>query len=388
MKQENNEGDSEMAYQIPLFDLNFDEREANAAAETIRSGWISTGPKCAELERTFAEMLDASYAVSVTNCTDALFLCCKVCGVEPGDEVIVPSLTFAASANCIRYAGGVPVFADIVGPDHINIDPEDVKRKITPKTKAILVVDMAGFPAKMDDILAIAKEHNLKVIEDSCHGPLSEYHGKKLGTIGDCSAFSFFSNKNISSGEGGVFVTNNKEFADRARLLRSHGMTTMSYQRASGHATKYDIVELGYNFRLDDIRASIAIEQLKKLPGDLQKRALVRNRYVQRLSEIEEIVVPFADNAEFVSNYILPTVMLNGKAEDRDRVRDLLHAKGIQTSVHYPAIHRFSIYKDFPAELPKTEFVTDHEITLPMYAKLTIEQVDYIVDAYKEALRG
>lgn len=377
-----------MAYQIPLFDLNFDEKEANAAAETIRSGWISTGPKCAELETMFASMLGANYAVSVTNCTDALFLCCIVCGIGPGDEVIVPSLTFAASANCIRYAGGTPVFADIVGPEHINIDPEDIRRKITSKTKAIVVVDMAGFPARMDEILEIAKENNLKVIEDSCHGPLSEYHGKKLGTIGDCAAFSFFSNKNISTGEGGMFVTNNKEFADRARLLRSHGMTTMSYQRASGHATKYDIVELGYNFRMDDIRASIAIEQLKKLQSDLEKRAVVRKHYVERLTEIKDIVVPFADNTEFVSNYIMPTVLLKGSAEERDHIRDLLHDKGVQTSVHYPAIHRFSIYRDYQSQLPKTEFVTDHEITLPMYARLTLDQVDYIVDSYKEALRG
>lgn len=377
-----------MGYQIPLFDLNFDEKEANAAADTIRSGWISTGPKCVELEKQFADMLGAEYAVSVTNCTAALFLSCLVCGVGPGDEVIVPSLTFAASANCIRYAGGTPVFADIVGPEHINIDPEDIRRKITPRTKAIVVVDMAGFPAKMDEILAIAKENNLKVIEDSCHGPLSEYHGQKLGTIGDCSAFSFFSNKNISTGEGGMFVTNNKEFADRARLLRSHGMTTMSYQRASGHATQYDIVELGYNFRMDDIRASIAIEQLKKLQPDLEKRSIVRNHYVQRLSEIQDIVVPFSDNTEFVSNYIMPTVLKIGTVEDRDRIRNQLHDAGIQTSVHYPAIHRFSIYKEYASKLPQTEFVTDHEITLPMYARLTIEQVDYIVDTYKEVLRG
>ncbi len=375
-----------MAYQIPLFDLNFDEKEANAAAETIRSGWISTGPKCAELEQMFTEMLGVGYAVSVTNCTDALFLCCKVCDIGSGDEVIVPSLTFAASANCIRYAGGIPVFADIIGPEHINIDPEDIKRKISPRTKAIVVVDMAGFPAKMDEILSIAKNNNLKVIEDSCHGPLSEYHGKKLGTLGDCAAFSFFSNKNISTGEGGMFVTNKKEYADRARLLRSHGMTTMSYQRASGHATNYDVVELGYNFRLDDIRASIAIEQLKKLQKDLEKRAAVRQKYVERLSEIEEIVVPFTDNTEFASNYILPTVIRFGTAEDRDSVRAFLHDAGVQTSVHYPAIHRFSIYKNYSANVPQTDFVTDHEITLPMYAKLSMEQVDYIVDTYKEAV--
>ena len=377
-----------MAYDIPLFNLNFDEKEAKAAYETIKSGWISTGPKCAELEQMFVDMWNVKYAVSVTNCTDALHLCCLVCGVGPGDEVLCPSLTFAASANCIRYAGATPVFCDIVGPDHINIDPEDIKKKITPKTKAIVVVHMAGYPAKMDEIMAIAKEYDLKVIEDACHGPLSEYKGKKLGTIGDCAAFSFFSNKNISTGEGGMFISNSEELANKARLMRSHGMTTMSYQRASGHATAYDIVELGYNFRLDDIRASIAIEQLKKLPGDLEKRILVRKRYVENLSKIKGVVVPFADCSEFTSNYIMPVVLTQGTKEDRDAIREKIHAAGIQTSVHYPAIHKFSIYKDYGAVLPQTEYVTDHEITLPMYAALTMEQVDFICETVNKAING
>ena len=377
-----------MAYKIPLFNLNFDEREAKAAYDTIKSGWISTGPKCVELEDMFAKMLGAKYAVSVTNCTDALHLCCLLCGFGPGDEVICPSLTFAASANCIRYAGATPVFADIIGPDHINLDPADIERKITPKTKGIVVVHMAGYPAKLDEIMAIAKKHNLKVVEDACHGPLSEYKGKKLGTIGDCSAFSFFSNKNISTGEGGMFVTNSEELATKAKLMRSHGMTTMSYQRASGHATVYDIVELGYNFRMDDIRASIAIEQLKKLPEDLNKRIDVRKRYVEKLSSIKGVVVPFADCNEFTSNYIMPVVLTQGTKEDRDAIREKIHAAGIQTSVHYPAIHRFSIYKNFGAVLPQTEYVTDHEITLPMYAALTMEQVDFICETLDKAVNG
>lgn len=377
-----------MAYKIPLFNLNFDGKEAQAAADTINSGWISTGPKCEELEKMFVDMFHVNYAVSISNCTDALHLCCLVGGVGPGDEVICPSLTFAASANCIRYAGATPVFCDIVGPEHINIDPKEIEKKITDKTKAILVVHMAGFPCKMDEIMAIAQKHNLKVIEDACHGPLSEYKGKKLGTIGDCAAFSFFSNKNISTGEGGMFISNNKEMADKARLLRSHGMTTMSYQRAGGHATAYDIVELGYNFRLDDIHASIAIEQLKKLPGDLKQRIAVRKRYIELLSKVENIVVPFADNTEFTSNYIMPIVITKGTVEDRDAIRNKIHEAGVQTSVHYPAIHRFSIYKEYGAVLPQTEYVTDHEITLPMYAALTMEDVEYIVKVVDTAVNG
>lgn len=377
-----------MAYKIPLFNLNFDGKEAQAAADTINSGWISTGPKCEELEKMFVDMFHVNYAVSISNCTDALHLCCLVSGVGPGDEVICPSLTFAASANCIRYAGATPVFCDIVGPEHINIDPKEIEKKITDKTKAILVVHMAGFPCKMDEIMAIAQKHNLKVIEDACHGPLSEYKGKKLGTIGDCAAFSFFSNKNISTGEGGMFISNNKEMADKARLLRSHGMTTMSYQRAGGHATAYDIVELGYNFRLDDIHAAIAIEQLKKLPGDLEQRIAVRKRYIELLSKVENIVVPFADNTEFTSNYIMPIVITKGTVEDRDAIRNKIHDAGVQTSVHYPAIHRFSIYKEYGAVLPQTEYVTDHEITLPMYAALTMEDVEYIVKVVDTAVNG
>lgn len=377
-----------MAYKIPLFNLNFDGKEAQAAYDTIQSGWISTGPKCEELEKMFVDMFHVNYAVSMSNCTDALHLCCLVSGVGPGDEVICPSLTFAASANCIRYAGATPVFCDIVGPDHINIDPKEIEKKITDKTKAILVVHMAGFPCKMDEIMAIAQKHNLKVIEDACHGPLSEYKGKKLGTIGDCAAFSFFSNKNISTGEGGMFISNNKEMADKARLLRSHGMTTMSYQRAGGHATAYDIVELGYNFRLDDIHAAIAIEQLKKLPGDLEQRIVVRKRYIELLSKVDNVVVPFADNTEFTSNYIMPIVITKGTVEDRDAIRNKIHEAGVQTSVHYPAIHRFSIYKEYGAVLPQTEYVTDHEITLPMYAALTMEDVEYIVKVVDTAVNG
>ena len=324
-----------MAYKIPLFNLNFDDREAKAAFETIKSGWISTGPKNSELEQLFTELWNVKYAVSMSNCTSALHTACLVCGFAPGDEVICPSLTFAASCNCIRYVGATPVFADIVGPNHINIDPQDIERKITSRTKGIIVVHMAGFPAKMDEIMTIAHKYNLKVIEDACHGPLSEYKGQKLGTIGDCATFSFFSNKNISTGEGGMFITNNEDMAKKARLIRSHGMTTMSYQRASGHATEYDITCLGYNFRMDDIRAAIAIEQLKKLSADLNTRLHVRQHYIERLSNVKGLVIPFTENNEFVSNYIFPTVLLNSDKERRNKIRDFLLDKSSVLNINF-----------------------------------------------------
>lgn len=377
-----------MEYKIPLFKLNFGEEEIEAVTETIRSKWISTGPKCEELEKQFVDMFDVNYAVSMSNCTDALHLSCILTDIKPGDEVLCPSLTFAASVNCIKYVGATPVFCDIVSPEHLNIDPVDIEKKITSKTKAIIVVHMAGFPAKMDEIMSIAQKYNLKVIEDACHGPLSEYKGKKLGTIGDVGCFSFFSNKNISTGEGGMLITNNEEMAKKARLLRSHGMTTMSYQRASGHATSYDIVELGYNFRMDDIRASIGVVQMKKLQTDLEKRIQVRNEYLKQLSNIDGITIPFENNTEFVSNYIMSIVLKDSTSEKRDLIRDKMHKDGIQTSVHYPAIHKFSIYKDYNAKLPITEYVTDNEITLPMYASLSNNDIELIVNTLKEAVNG
>lgn len=360
-----------MEYKIPLFQLNFGEEEVEAVSDTIRSKWISTGPRCEELEELFVDMFGVKHAVSVSNCTDALHLAMIVNGVSAGDEVICPSLTFAASANCIRYVGATPVFCDISGLDDMNINPSEIEKLITPKTKAIVVVHMAGFPAKMDEIMSIAKRYNLKVIEDACHGPLSEYNGQKLGTIGNVGCFSFFSNKNISTGEGGMIITNDESLAKRCRLLRSHGMTTMSYQRAKGHATSYDVVDLGYNFRMDDIRASLGVVQMKKLKKDLIQRQKIRKMYLEALASIEQIIVPFADNREFVSNYIMPVVIKNSTIEKRDAIREYLHSKGIQTSNHYPAIHRFSIYKDYHVDLPITEYVSDNEITLPMYGSLT-----------------
>lgn len=377
-----------MIYKIPLFDLNFGEEEIQAVVNTIRSNWISTGPKCEEFENFFASMLNVKYAITLANCTCALHLACVVLGIKEGDEVICPSLTFAASVNCIRYVNATPVFCDIKSCEHINIDAEEIEKLITPKTKAIIVVHMAGFPAAMDKIMGIAQRHNLFVIEDACHGPLSEYNGKKLGTIGDVGCFSFFSNKNISTGEGGMLVTNNADIAKRVRLLRSHGMTTMSYQRAKGHATAYDVVDLGYNYRMDDLRAALGISQLHHLRDDLEKRASVRAWYLDVLNNINNVIVPFAANNEFVSNYIMPIVLKDSTVDNRDRVREALHDKGIQTSVHYPAVHQFSIYKKYSANLPKTDYVTDNEITLPMYSKLKLDDIQYICDSLREILKS
>lgn len=377
-------------YRIPLFDLNYGKEEEQAVLETLKSKWISMGPKCAELEKKFAEMLQVKYACAVTNCTAALHLACCVLGIGKGDEVICPSLTFAATVNCIRYVGAVPVFADIYGNDNLCMDAEQIEELITDRTKAIIPMHYAGFPCDMNKIIELSRKYSLYVIEDACHGPLSEYHGCSIGTIGDIGCFSFFSNKNISTGEGGMIVTNNEEIYRKVNFMRSHGMTAMSYQRASGHATNYDIAELGYNYRMDDVRASLGVAQLGKLRDDLEKRSQIREWYQEYLSGLDFLEVPFRNHKGFVSNYIFPVVLKSSTAEKRDQVRAGLHENGIQTSIHYPAIHRFSIYQEFSKELPNTEYAADNEITLPMYAKLKKDQVEYIskklVECYEKIM--
>jgi len=373
-------------FKIPLFDLNFDESEENAVLETIRSKWISTGPKSSEFENKFSNMLNVKHALSLSNCTVALHLAMQLCDIHEGDEVICPSLTFVATVNAIRYVNAVPVFADIKSYYDLTIDPIDIEKKITSKTKAIVVMHYGGFACDMNAIMALAGKYNLKVIEDACHGPLSEYHGNKLGTIGDVGCFSFFSNKNISTGEGGMIISNSSKLFDKAKLLRSHGMTSMSYERSKGHTTSYDVIELGYNYRMDDIRATIGIVQLDKLENDLNKRAEVRKYYVENLSSVENVYIPFMNYIEFSSNYILPIVLKNSTCERRDEVRNKLADAGIQTSVHYPAVHRFSIYKDFYSDLPKTDYVADNLITLPMYGNLREDEIQYIVEKLKAIL--
>lgn len=373
-------------YKIPLFDLNFDEKEEQAVLDVLRSKWISTGPKTLEFEEKFAKLLNSDYAVALANCTVALHLALKLVGVDKEDEVICPSLTFVATVNAIKYVDAVPVFADVVSLENLTISPQDIEAKISPKTKAIIVMHYGGFACDMDSIMDIAKRHNLKVIEDACHAPLSEYKGKKLGTIGDVGCFSFFSNKNISTGEGGMLVTNSKEFYDRTKLLRSHGMTSMSYERAKGHSTEYDVVESGYNYRMDDIRSAIGVVQLDKIKRDLEKRAEIRKVYVEGLKKIDGIIIPFQDYQEFSSNYVMPILLKDSTYEKRNKIRSQLSELGIQTSVHYPAVHRFSIYKENYVDLPITDYVADNLITLPMYSKLTMDEVSFIVSAVSDLI--
>ena len=375
-----------MNISVPLFDLNFDSKEENAVLKTLKSKWISTGPRTKKFEELFARMLGAKYAAAVSNCTAALHLALVSANIKEGDEVICPSLTFAATVNAIRYVNANPVFCDITGQNDLTIDAEMIESLITKKTKAIIVMHYAGFPCNMNLIMKIARKYKLKVIEDAAHAPLSEYNGKRLGTIGDIGCFSFFSNKNISVGEGGMIVTNNEKYFKHVKLLRSHGMTTLSYERSKGHSTGYDVVDLGYNYRLDDIRASIGLVQLKKLNADLKKRRKLRNIYIEYLNDTENLIIPFLNNTSFVSNYIFPVVLKNSNSAIRDKARSYLLKKGIQTSIHYPPVHKFSFYRKYTTGLPETERASNGEITLPFYSGLSSKEIKFIAREIKNAL--
>ncbi len=372
-------------YRVPLFDLNYDGQEEQAVLETLRSKWISTGPRTAAFEAEFAAMLGAGHALALANCTAALHLAMRILDIGPGDEVICPSLTFVATVNAIRYVGAVPVFADIVDESNPNIDPDDIRRMVNERTKAVIVMHYAGFPCDMGAVKEIAGEHGLKIVEDACHGPLSEYGGKKLGTLGDVGCFSFFSNKNLSTAEGGMLVTDDAALHERAKLLRSHGMTTLSFERSKGHSTSYDVLEPGYNYRMDDLRASLGLVQLKKLREDLEKRSVVREWYEKALADIDQVLVPFRGHGEFASNYIFPVVLTEVRRKHRDDVRNSLHEAGVQTSMHYPPVHLFSFYREYSRELPVTERVAGKLITLPMYSSLGKSEVEFVATALGNA---
>jgi dTDP-4-amino-4,6-dideoxygalactose transaminase len=373
---------------IPLFDLNYGSEEEEATLRVLRSKWLTMGPETEALEYEFAEYLKVKHALAVSSCTTALHLANLAVGVKQGTEVICPSLTFVATSNSVIYAGGTPVFADITSTGDWTISPNEIKKKININTRAIIVMHYGGFACQMDEILNIAKTNNIQVIEDAAHCPGSTYKGKKLGSFGDISCFSFYSNKNISTGEGGIICTNNDDYANYIRKIRSHGMTSATLDRHYGHAYSYDVTVLGYNYRIDEIHAALARCQLKKLETGNERRRLAATRYKDALSKIDKIKFPF-DNYCFPANYHIFPIILD-ESIDRHSLMVFLREKGIQTSIHYPPIHKFSYYRTILGDqiLHNTNFATRHELTLPMYPSITDDQIDYVVDALINFIYG
>jgi dTDP-4-amino-4,6-dideoxygalactose transaminase len=374
-----------MSWQVPLADLDYGPEEERAVLDVIQSQWLTMGAVTKEFEARFADFVGAKHALAVSNGTVALHLACLAVGLGPGDEAIAPALTFVASANAIVYTGADVRFADILGPENLNISPERIEAQRSCRTKAILVVHYGGYACHMDEILAIADRHDLAVIEDAAHAPGVRWNGKALGTWGDVGCFSFFSNKNLATGEGGMVVTNRDDIAEKIQLLRSHGMTSLTWDRHQGHAYSYDVVDLGYNYRIDEIRSALGLAQLEKLPANNVRREEITEHYWDAFED-SGLELPY-QHADCPSAYhIFPALL--PQDVNRKAFIDHLRDAGVQTSIHYPPIHQFQYYRSrFPdCSLPRTEAVARREITLPLFPGMTDEQVKLVVDTTKEAL--
>jgi dTDP-4-amino-4,6-dideoxygalactose transaminase len=375
---------------IPLFDVQLEQAHLDAVTDTLRSGWLTMGPRTQEFEQVFAEHLGCEHAIALANCTAALHLAYLAAGVGPGDEVIVPPITFVATAAAARYCGAEPVFADIKGSHDLGIDPEDVARKLTPRTKAVCAVHYGGYAADLTALRELCDEAGIALIEDAAHSPSATPVGDdgKLGTHGLAGCFSFFSNKVLSCGEGGLLATNDDDVAATVRSLRSHALTSGTWDRHRGHAHGYDVVGLGYNYRMDEPRAALLTARLTGLEEDIAERRRLVHRYRSLLADVPGVTVPYEDDEVDVSScYVMPVVLED--AELRDPLRAfMLEERKVQTSVLYPALHELTAYADRASELPRSEFVGRAELTLPLFPTLAEADQDRALSALADGIQS
>jgi dTDP-4-amino-4,6-dideoxygalactose transaminase len=366
---------------IPLFDMQLSEADVEAVAATLRSGWLTMGPRTEEFERSFAQLLDVRHAIALSSCTAALHLAYMAAGVGPGDEVIVPAITFVASAAAVRQCGATPVLAEVGGPHDPGVDPEDVATLISRRTKAVCAVHYAGYSCDTSRLAELCTERGIALIEDSAHHPLH-------APTGLAACFSFSSSKVLACGEGGLLATDDEDVALLVRGLRSHAMTSEAWDRHRGHAPGYDIIGVGYNYRIDEPRAALLSSRLKRLEEDVDRRRALVRRYRESLRSVDGIVVPYRDDeVDHASCYAMPVLVERG--ELRDEVRALMRElRGVQTNVLYPSIHSFAAYASPDQRpLPRSESVARSELTLPLYPHLTHEDQDRVVAALCDGLR-
>ena len=377
-------------WRIPLSDLDYGSEEATAVQRVIASKWLSMGPEVHAFEQEFAAMQEAKHALAVSSATAGLHLALLAVGVGPGDEVIQPALNFVAAANMTVAVGATPVFADICSLDEPTINPSEVERAISPRTKAVVVMHYGGSFCRMAELTELCAAHGIAIVEDACHAVGVAYHdarnrwpnGVMAGSIGDISAFSFFSNKNIASGEGGMVATNRVDLAERVRLLRSHGMTTLTWDRHRGHAASYDVVNPGYNYRLDELHAALGRAQLGKLERNNQHRRDLLVSYRKAVQSLGGWTMPFADTIEYSSGHLM--VIIAPDPEIREEAVQALRQSRIQSSMHYPCIADFSGFAGGSTEsLELTRQFTNRAITLPLYPTLNPDRINDIVDVLR-----
>jgi dTDP-4-amino-4,6-dideoxygalactose transaminase len=383
-----------VSWKIPLTDVTLGEEEALAAAEVVRSGWMTQGERVIAFEREFAAMVGVGHAVAVNNCTVGLELAYQAVGVGPGDEVVVPALTFVATANAAVRLGATPVFADITSDDDLCVDPADLAAKATLRTRAVVVVHYAGWAADVAatrDALRARGLGHVAVVEDCAHAPGAIARGAhsetRCGALGEVAAFSFFSNKNMTTGEGGMVVTADEGVARALRLLRSHGMTTSTWDRHRGHAFSYDVARVGTNARMDEVRAAIGRVQLGRLAAANARRAEVGAWYRESLAAepIGGLHVPFSAGVYGRGAHHLFVVLLP-RGADREAVMTTLREDGVQSSIHYPPTHRFSAYAATRAHLPRTDAVAARILTLPLGPAMSRADVAAVLGALRRGV--
>ena len=361
-----------------------DEADVQAVVEVLRSDWLTTGPKVREFEERVAEYVGAREAVAVNSGTAALHVAAFAAGIGPGDQVITTPLTFAASANCVLYLGGRPVFADVC-PDTLNIDPEDVARKITPKTKALIAVDFTGQPCDYKAIRALAEQHGLVVIEDAAHALGAEYNGQRVGTLNEFTTFSFHPVKHVTTGEGGMVVTDDPDLATKMRAFRTHGITADFRQRAEAGSWVYEMVALGYNYRLPDINCALGLAQMSKLDEWLARRREIAARYTEAFAQIPEVDMPqILPRTNPAWHLYVIELNLERLRVGRKEVFAALRAENIGVNVHYIPVYWHPHYQQLGYEkglCPVAEAAYERLISLPMFPAMTDEDVESVIEA-------
>lgn len=377
---------------LPYGSQWIDDKEINEVIDTLKSDWITTGPKMSLFEERFKEMKECKHAIAVNSGTAALHISTSSIDIKPGDEVITTPLTFVASANCIVYRGGTPVFADIRN-DTYNIDPDAIRKKITPKTKAIIPVHFAGQPCDMDEIQEIAKENNLFIIEDAAHAIDAEYKGKKIGNISDLTAFSFHPVKNITTAEGGMVTTNNDELYDKLLMFRTHGISKDAVNRFGKSGDfYYDMKYLGFRYNLSELHASLGIQQLKKLEFFQNRRREIVKIYNRELQKIDGITIPFVKNNVKHSwhLYVIQLDIENLKV-DRDYIFKALREENIGVNVHYIPVHYHTYYQEnFGLKkgiLPIVEHLFPRILTIPLFPKMSNDDVYDVINALEKVVK-
>jgi dTDP-4-amino-4,6-dideoxygalactose transaminase len=375
-------------WRVPLTDIAMPESDVEAVLDCLRSGWLTMGPRTASFEEALGAYVGATHAVTVSSGTAALHLACLAAGLGPGDEVIAPALTFVASASAARYVGAEPVLCDIRGSHDLNIDVEDVERRITPRTRAVVAVHFCGYPADVFALRELCDAHGLTLIEDCAQaiGAHVDDAGRQVGTVGQLGTFSFFSKKQLCVGEGGMVTCAEEQLAARVRGLRSHAMTSGTWDRHRGHDPVYDVVGVGYNYRIDEPRAALGLSRLRRLDADIAARRAIARSYRERLARLPGIELVWdTPTVERSSHFAFPVLLPDRGA--RDRFRSELARAGVQTT-WYPALHSFSEYQRLEpvGGLPRASEAADRHCALPLSATMDEAAVELVVAAMGSVL--